>query len=185
MNGQGTLGAKIAGSSGNPDHLEIFYDFAHRRGTLDRKTREHLIGTVAANSPKAAQFLEKMQLDYQAIYGTSFGPRLKPTPYEIPWEEERSHRQRGTTWDDDVNSRPGEPEAPEPEPFVPSPGLRERFEVPPAPEEAPPAPDGSLDDDPEELRRRGRIAALREAALRSGAFDDRMAYVLAALEDPA
>ena len=100
--GQGMAGLKMAAQSGNPDHLENFYDFTHRRGELTRKTREHLIGTVAANSPKARRFLEKMQIDYQFLYGTHFGPPLSRSPFEMEREEERANERNGNAVDDDV-----------------------------------------------------------------------------------
>jgi hypothetical protein len=180
--GQGMAGLKMAAQSGNPDHLENFYDFAHRRGELTRKTREHLIGTVAANSPKARRFLEKMQIDYQALYGTHFGPPLSASPFEIEREEERANERNGNNIDDDL-PLPEEPDdapdagAAEPHSFLRSPRVLERWGAASpgvaAPENRTAAP--------EEAARLRRLAELRAVAERTGSFDDRLAYVMAAL----
>jgi hypothetical protein len=150
--GQGMAGAKIAAQSGNPDHLENFYDFAHRRGELTRKTREHLIGTVAANSPKARRFLEKMQRNGNTVDDDDGPPPAPP--------------------DDEPNPDGGSPRS-----FLRSPMLLERWGAVTAgaalPESLAPAPNEAA-----QLR---RLAELRALAERTGAFDDRLAYVMAAL----
>ena len=179
--GQGMAGLKMAAQSGNPDHLENFYDFTHRRGELTRKTREDLIGTVAANSPKARRCLEKMQIDCQFLYGTHFGPPLSASPFEIEREEERANERNGNSIDDD-GPLPEEPDAapdgrPEPHSLLRSPMLLERWGVASTGDAAP----ENRAEPPDEAARRRRLAALRAAAERTGSFDDRLAYVMAAL----